>query len=82
MNDDVMTEFTEKIAGRIFDGMFPLNVSPELLAVCVLECLPPFRDASEEVQDYFIDRFAPMIWVHQRMQVEAGRALRGSEWRS
>jgi hypothetical protein len=81
MDDDLMIEFTEKIADRIFDGFFPMNVSAETIAVAVLQSMPLFRDAPADVKRYFLLRFTPMVVFRKLVEADARDADSSSEWK-
>jgi hypothetical protein len=79
---DLWVEFTEAIAWKVFDGSFPQNASPELIAVAVLESCPLFADADIEVRKYFLLRMVPLIHFRKIMQNDAADAAKGTEWRA
>ena len=81
-HDDVMLEFTERIADRIFDGYFPLNVSAETTARAVLSAMPLFRDAPAEVRRCFLAHFMAMVLSRKGLQLDAGNADAKSPWKS
>jgi hypothetical protein len=73
-------DFTEAIAHKLFNGYLPMNVSPELLSVAILESCPPFQGASAEVRKYFLLRLVPLIYFRQQMQRDALEANGESKW--
>jgi hypothetical protein len=81
-HDDVMIEFAERIADRIFDGYFPMNVSAETTARIVLNAAPLFQDASAEVKKCFLTHFMAMILYRKGLQLDAADADRGAQWKA
>lgn len=79
MSDNFFVEFTETIVWKIFDGHFPA-VSPELLAVCILESCPLLRGANVDVRRYFLLRLTPLIYFRQMMERDAGDFDSSAEW--
>lgn len=82
MENDAMVEFTERIADRIFDGFFPMNVSAETTARAVLSAMPLFRDAPAEVKNCFLLHFMAMVLCRKGLQLDAGDADQKSEWKA
>lgn len=78
----VAVDLCEKIAWKVFDGRYPADVPPQLLAVCILESLPPFQDAPVAVREHFLEEFTPLLFCRMRMQQDAGDADAGTEWKS
>jgi hypothetical protein len=81
-HDDVMVEFTEAIAHKIFSGFYPMNVSAETTARAVLSAMPLFQDASAEVKKCFLTHFMAMILYRKGLQLDAADADRGAGWKS
>jgi hypothetical protein len=79
---NLWVEFTEAMVWKIFSGSFPQNVSPELIAVAILEACPPFAGASIDVRKNFLLNLVPLIRCRLTMQQDAADAADGIEWRS
>jgi hypothetical protein len=77
----VPVDLCEKIAWKVFDGRYP-DVAPQLLAVCILESLPAFQDASVAVREHFLEEFTPLLFCRMQMQKDAGDADSSAEWKS
>jgi hypothetical protein len=75
-------EFVEAIAWKIFNGSFPENASPELIAVAILEASPPFIGASIEVHKYFLLRLVPLVHFRKIVQQDAAHADGNNPWKS
>jgi hypothetical protein len=78
---NLWVEFTEAIAWKIFNGHFPQNASPELIAVAILEASPAFVGADIEVRKHFLLRMVPLIHFRKIMQNDAADADGSSEWK-
>lgn len=81
-HNDVMIEFTEKIAHRIFGGCFPLHVSAETIANATLRAMPLFRGVSPEVRNHFLVHFMATVLSRKLTQLDAGSADAKSQWKS
>jgi hypothetical protein len=82
MDEDLFDVFTEKLACDVFKGRFPSNVSPQLLAVIILQSIPAFRDADIEVRKYFLARLVPLIAFRRVTECNADIADYIAEWKS
>jgi hypothetical protein len=82
MGTDPFVEFCEAIAWRLFGGYLPMNVSPGLLGIAILEACVPFQGASAEIRKYFLLRLVPLIHFRQMMQRDAADADNESRWKS
>jgi hypothetical protein len=77
----VLVDLCENIAWKVFDGRYP-DVAPQLLAVCILESLPPFQDAPVAVREHFLEEFTPLLFCRMQTQKDAGDADSNTEWKS
>jgi hypothetical protein len=82
MDSPAFVEFCEAIAWKLFGGYLPQNISPELLAIAVLEASPPFHGASTEVKKYVLLGLVPLICSRQVMQMDVVDADGNAEWKS
>jgi hypothetical protein len=79
---NLWVEFTERCAWKIFDGSFPENASPELIAVAILEACPLIAGASLDVRKNFLSNLVPLIYFRKIAQQHAADAANGTEWRA
>jgi hypothetical protein len=77
----VYSKFVDKCAWKFFGGSFPRNVSPEIIAVAILEAAPLFSDASTEVRENCLAHLR--VFIQYRMiEQDAADVMNGAEWLS